>query len=138
MHESRRSQIMTNVRDDYQYAETHEWVYVEGDKATVGISEHAQSMLGEVVYVELPDIGDEFAEGEDICVVESVKAASDIYTPVSGEVIAINDQLEENPGLVNESPYERGWLYQVKLTNTEEIQNLMDAESYQNILQGNN
>lgn len=129
---------MTNVRDDYQYAETHEWVYVEGDKATVGISEHAQSMLGEVVYVELPDIGDEFAEGEDICVVESVKAASDIYTPVSGEVIAINDQLEENPGLVNESPYERGWLYQVKLTNTEEIQNLMDAESYQNILQGNN
>ncbi|NDJ33143.1 MAG: glycine cleavage system protein GcvH [Chloroflexi bacterium] len=118
-----------NVPDDLRYAESDEWIKVEGDEATVGITDYAQDHLSDVVYVELPDVGATFAKGESFGVVESVKAAADLNIPVGGEVIAINEALEDEPEKVNEAPYE-AWMIRIKLNDASELDALMDAEAY--------
>ena len=119
-----------NVPEDLKYAESHEWVRLDGDLATVGITEHAQAELTDIVYVELPKIGRRIAAKETIAVVESVKAASDIYSPVSGEVTAINLELESNPALLNTDSFGAGWLYQLKIQNPLELDSLKNAAAY--------
>lgn len=127
---------MSEVPSDMRYLETHEWVRNEGDgTATIGITDHAQDSLGDVVYVELPEEGAEISAGEESGVVESVKAASDIFAPISGEVIAINGQLEDQPELVNESPYGDGWFYRVKMSDPSELEDLLDADAYRALIE---
>lgn len=122
---------MSNIPGELKYLSSHEWVRVEADgTATIGITDHAQDLLGDVVFVELPEVGAELNAGEEAGVVESVKAASDIFSPVSGEVIAINETLEESPDLVNNEPYEDGWFYKVKLTDESDLETLLDADAY--------
>ncbi|MFD2231715.1 glycine cleavage system protein GcvH [Alkalimarinus sediminis] len=122
---------MSNIPGELKYLSSHEWVRVEGDgTATIGITDHAQDLLGDVVFVELPEVGVEINAGEEAGVVESVKAASDIYSPVSGEVLAINEALEESPDLVNNEPYEDGWFFKVKLTDESDLESLLDADAY--------
>ena len=121
---------MANVPADLKYAKSHEWVRVEGGEATVGITDHAQHELTDVVFVELPQVGKKIKAGESCAVVESVKTASDIYSPLSGEVIATNQAVVDNPSLVNSEPYTGGWFYRIKLANPAEAQALLSAESY--------
>ena len=130
---------MNETPSDLKFLDSHEWVKVDGNTVIVGISDHAQNELGEVVFVELPAIGDEFVSGDEAAVVESVKAASEVYTPISGEVIEVNDALEENPELVNTSPYEEGWFFKLKVSdeNLGSIDSLMTAEEYSSMLDGN-
>ncbi|MGF1883251.1 glycine cleavage system protein GcvH [Vibrio splendidus] len=114
-----------------KFADSHEWVKDNGDgTVTIGISEHAQEMLGDVVFVDLPDTGDEIEAGESFSLVESVKAASDIYAPISGEIVEINEELEDSPELINEESYEGGWIAKVKMSDASELNNLKDAEEY--------
>jgi glycine cleavage system H protein len=114
-----------------KFADSHEWVKDNGDgTVTIGISEHAQELLGDVVFVDLPDTGDEIEAGESFSLVESVKAASDIYAPISGEIVEINEELEDSPELINEEPYEGGWIVKVKMSDASELNNLKDAEEY--------
>lgn len=125
---------MTDLPENLKYAPTHEWARLESDgTVSVGISDHAQDALGDVVFVELPEIDAIFEAGGEIGVVESVKAASDIYAPVSGKVIAINNQLGETPELVNDSPYEDGWFFKIAPDNNDELENLLDASAYQTV-----
>lgn len=122
---------MSDFPAEIKYAETHEWVRLEDDgTVVVGITDHAQDALGDIVYVELPEVGSSADSGGEVAVVESVKAASDIYSPVSGEIVDINSALEDQPETVNQSPYGDGWLFRVKLAEPEDIQNLMDADAY--------
>ena len=126
---------MSNVPKELKYTESHEWIGREADDSVrIGISDHAQQALGDLVFVELPAVGDTVDQGESCAVVESVKAASDIYSPVTGEVIAVNEDLEDDPGSINSDPYGDGWLFQVKLTEPEEMDSLLDAEIYENSL----
>ena len=129
---------MNETPSDLKFLDSHEWIKVDDNTVIVGISDHAQNELGEVVFVELPAIGDEFISGDEAAVVESVKAASEVYTPISGEVIEVNDTLEENPELVNTSPYEEGWFFKLKVNdeNLESIDSLMTAEEYSSMLDG--
>lgn len=114
-----------------KFTDSHEWVRDNVDgTVTIGISEHAQEMLGDVVFVDLPDVEDEVEAGESFSLVESVKAASDIYSPVTGEVVEINEELEDSPELINEEPYEGGWIVKVKLSDPSELDDLKDAEEY--------
>ena len=130
---------MNETPSDLKFLDSHEWIKVDDNTVIVGISDHAQNELGEVVFVELPAIGDEFVSGDEAAVVESVKAASEVYTPISGEVIEVNDALEENPELVNTSPYEEGWFFKLKVSdeNLGSIESLMTAEEYSSMLDGN-
>ena len=130
---------MNEVPSDLKFLDSHEWVKVDENTVIVGISDHAQNELGEVVFVELPAIGDEFISGDEAAVVESVKAASEVYTPMSGEVIEVNEALEENPELVNTSLYEDGWFFKLKVSdeNLISIDSLMTAEEYSSMLDGN-
>ena len=130
---------MNEAPSDLKFLDSHEWIKVDDNTAIVGISDHAQNELGEVVFVELPAIGDEFVLGDEAAVVESVKAASEVYTPISGEVIEVNDTLEENPELVNTSPYEEGWFFKLEVSdeNLGSIDSLMTAEEYSSMLDGN-
>ncbi|MGD8176340.1 glycine cleavage system protein GcvH [Marinimicrobium sp. ARAG 43.8] len=124
---------MSEIRNELKYLPSHEWARVEEDgTVTVGISDHAQDSLGDVVFVELPEVGSRVSKGEEAGVVESVKAASDIYSPVSGEVIAINDALEDTPETVNDSPYDDGWFFKVKPADTAELSDALDADGYRN------
>ena len=118
-----------------RYTKDHEWLRVEGSVATVGISDHAQEQLGEVVFVDLPDIGRSVNRNDDMAVVESVKAASDVYAPISGEVIEINDTLADQPGQVNDSPEDKGWFCKLKIGNPDELDELMDSDAYQSYLE---
>lgn len=122
---------MSNVPSDLKYAKSHEWVRVNGDTATVGITDHAQHELTDVVFVELPAVGRKLKAGEACAVVESVKTASDIYSPISGEVMAVNKPLVDNPALANTEPYAGGWFFQVKLANPAEVNALLSPTSYQ-------
>lgn len=123
---------MSNIPAELRYASTHEWVRPEGDGVfTVGITEHAQELLGDMVFVDLPDVGDQVSTGDDIAVAESVKAASDVYAPISGEILGINEELEDSPELVNSDPYGDGWLYKIKADDEGEVENLLDAEGYE-------
>jgi glycine cleavage system H protein len=121
---------------DLQYSEDHEWIRVEGEEAVLGISDYAQDQLSDVVYVELPEVGETFDRGEVLAVVESVKTASDVYTPVTCEILAINDALEDSPELVNKDPYGEAWFVRVSLSDPAELDDLMDAKGYQEYVEG--
>lgn len=122
---------MSTVPDELRYTKTHEWVRMEDDgSVTVGLSDHAQEQLGDLVYVELPDVGRQLSPGEEVAVVESVKAASDIYAPISGEVTEANDVLANSPETVNADPYGDGWLFRVEPTDAKDLDELLDAEEY--------
>ncbi|ASD67866.1 glycine cleavage system protein GcvH [Pseudoalteromonas piscicida] len=124
---------MSNIPSELKYATSHEWVRAEGDGIyTVGITEHAQELLGDMVFVELPDVDDEVDAGEDCAVAESVKAASDIYAPIGGTIVAINEELEDAPETVNNDAYGDGWLFRIKASDESELDNLLDAEGYAN------
>lgn len=122
--------MSNNLPNNLKYAESHEWVLVEGDIATVGITDHAQEELSDVVFVDLPEVGTIIPVGDNVAVVESVKAASDIYAPVTGEILEVNEDLGNDPALVNTDPYGAGWLYKVKMTDPSELDDLMSAEAY--------
>jgi glycine cleavage system H protein len=124
------ARFMTNVPADLKYAKSHEWVRVTGDTATVGITDHAQHELTDVVFVELPAVGRQVNAGETCAVVESVKTASDIYSPVSGQIAEVNKAVVDNPALVNSEPYGKGWFYRIKLSNPAELNSLLSPESY--------
>ena len=125
---------MANIPENLKYLESHEWAKIEDDgTVTVGISDHAQELLGDIVFVELPQVGSLITKQADVAVVESVKAASDVYSPVSGEIIATNENLENAPETINSSPYEDGWFFKVKPTNIEEVSDLLDAEAYKQL-----
>jgi glycine cleavage system H protein len=119
-----------NVPDDLRYAESHEWVRVEGDNARVGITDHAQAELTDVVFVELPKVGAKATAKSQIAVVESVKAASDIYAPVSGAILEVNKALEGNPALINTDPFGEGWIFVVKMDSADDVKQLKDAAGY--------
>jgi glycine cleavage system H protein len=122
---------MSETPNDIKYAASHEWVRkLEDNIVEVGISDYAQAALGDVVYVELPEIGRDVDASEECCAVESVKAASDIYAPVTGEIVAINDELENAPELLNEEPYAGGWMFRIKASDISELDNLLDADAY--------
>ncbi len=119
-----------NVPDDLQYAATHEWLRLDGEAGTVGITDHAQAELTDVVFVELPKVGAQANAGEQICVVESVKAASDIYAPISGTITAVNDALATNPALLNTDPFGEGWIFKIKVEAGEDIEHLKSSVQY--------
>jgi glycine cleavage system H protein len=119
-----------NIPDDLKYAETHEWIRVDGDTATVGITDHAQNELTDIVYVDPPKVGAVVSAGQPAAVVESVKAASDIYSPADGEVIGVNEALATEPALVNTSPYGDGWLYKIRLTDPSQLDALKSPDDY--------
>ena len=121
---------MSNVR----YTSEHEWIRLDGDVGTVGISNYAQEQLGDIVYVDLPDIGKSISKGAEAAVVESVKAASEIYAPISGEVVEINEALDDNPGQINEDAEGDGWFIKIKVNDPAELEELMDAEAYANFV----
>ena len=126
---------MSSTPIELKYASSHEWARLESDgTAVVGITDHAQAALGDIVYIELPEVGATLDAGSEIAVVESVKAASDIYSPLSGEVIEINPVLEDEPGTVNLSPYADGWFFRVKLSEVSELEDMMDASDYQSMV----
>ena len=122
--------MANEVKDDLKYTKTHEWLKVKGNKATVGITDHAQAELTDIVYVELPSVGKAVKKGEELCVVESVKSVSEIYAPVSGEVVGVNKKLEDFPETINKSPYGDGWLVELEIKDKSEVDGLMDAKSY--------
>ena len=121
--------------DALYYTEEHEWVLIEEEIVTVGISDFAQDQLGDVVFVELPEVGDQLETGKPLGVVESVKAVSDVYSPVSGEVVEVNSELPDEPEMLNTSPYEDGWMVKIKLNDTGELEDLLDAAGYQEFIE---
>ncbi|MEB1808640.1 MAG: glycine cleavage system protein GcvH [Bacillaceae bacterium] len=123
-----------NLPKELKYSEEHEWVKVEGNKAYIGITDFAQSELGDIVFVELPEVGDDITADEAFGSVESVKTVSELYAPVSGKVVEINEDLDDAPELVNESPYEKAWMIVVELSDESELDNLMTAEKYQEMI----
>ena len=127
---------MNNIPSDLKYAKSHEWVRVSGDTAAVGITDHAQHELTDVVFVELPEVGRKVKAGEACAVVESVKTASDIYSPVSGEIVELNQPVTDNPALVNTEPYAGGWFFKIKLTNPAELNALLSPEDYKKQIGG--
>ena len=127
---------MSNVPTDLKYAKSHEWVRVEKDVATIGITDHAQHELTDVVFVELPEIGKKLKAGDACAVVESVKTASDIYAPVSGEVLRVNQALVDNPALVNTDPYGEGWFFKIQLSNPSDVNAMLSAEKYKEQIGG--
>jgi glycine cleavage system H protein len=127
---------MSNIPEDLKYTQSHEWVSREANgNARIGITDHAQEALGDLVFVELPAVGDLVDQGDSVSVVESVKAASDIYAPITGEVVAINEDLEDDPALVNNDPYGDGWLYEVAPSDETELDDLLDAAAYEETLE---
>lgn len=123
---------MSSYPQDLRYTVTHEWVRVESDgTVTVGVTDHAQHLLGDLVFVELPKLDKSVQPGQEIAVVESVKTAADVYSPVSGTVVAVNDALQATPGQVNADPYGQGWLFRIKITDKAELEKLLDAQKYQ-------
>lgn len=127
---------MSTFPADFRYTKEHEWVLVEGDTGTIGITDHAQSELGDIVYVDLPQVGTSVAQGDTFGSVESVKAVSDLYSPITGEVTAINDALSSAPEKLNADPHGEAWLIKVKLAKPGEIEKLLSAEDYQSYIEG--
>lgn len=126
---------MSNIPAELKYTSTHEWVRAEGDGVfTIGITEHAQDLLGDMVFLDLPDVGDAVTTGEDCAVAESVKAASDIYAPITGEVLEVNEELEDAPELVNSDAFGDGWLFKIKADDASEVDGLLDAEGYAGVI----
>ena len=126
---------MSNVPNELKYTKTHEWVRTENDGSiTIGITDHAQELLGDMVYVELPEVGDSVATGDETGVVESVKAASDIYAPLSGEILEVNEELADTPENVNSEPYESGWLYKMSVENESDLDGMLTADEYAELI----
>ncbi len=126
--------VMTNeVRDGLKYTKTHEWVKLTGTKAKIGITDHAQEALTDIVFVELPTIGKEVKKGEELCVVESVKSVSEVYAPVSGKVVAVNMKLDDSPEIINAKPYDDGWLVELEVKDKAEVNMLLDAAAYKKL-----
>lgn len=123
-----------NIPNDLKYSKEHEWVRVEGNRATVGITDFAQSELGDIVFVELPEVGDEVQANEPFGSVESVKTVSELYAPVSGKVVEINEELADAPELVNEDPYGKAWMIVIEMSNPEELDELLDAKQYEEMI----
>ena len=121
---------MSQTPEELKYAASHEWARLDGDIVTVGITDHAQDALGDLVYVELPNVGDAVQAGDEAGVVESVKAASDIYAPVSGEIVEVNETLVDSPEMVNSAPYTDGWLYRIRISDASELDKLLSADEY--------
>ena len=121
---------MSEVKKELKYTKEHEWVEVDGDTATVGITNHAQESLGDIVFIDLPTIGKEVKSNEELCVIESVKAASDIYAPIDGEVIEINNNLNDDASIVNQDPEKDGWIFKMKMADPNQYNNLMTLEEY--------
>lgn len=126
--------MVNGVREGLRYTKSHEWLKVKGDTAKVGITDYAQSQLTDIVFVELPEIGKEIEKGEELCVVESVKSVSEIYAPISGKIINVNKKLDDSPEIINESPYDDGWLVELEIENKSEIDSLLDAEAYKKMI----
>jgi len=127
---------MTNeIRKDIKYTNSHEWIKIKKDVAIVGITDHAQSELTDIVFAELPSIGKKVQKGEELCVVESVKSVSEIYSPISGEIIKINKKLEDSPEIINEDPYDEGWLVELSIKDIKEIDDLLSPEEYKKIIE---
>jgi len=124
-----------SVPKEYKYTKTHEWVKVDGDVATIGITDFAQSELGDITYIELPPVGSTLNQSDSLGVIESVKAASDIYSPISGEVVEDNQDVESSPELVNSSPFENAWLIKLKLSDESQLEGLLDAEAYEKLIE---
>ncbi len=122
------------VREGLRYTESHEWLKVQEDTAIIGITDHAQAELTDIVFVELPEVGKEIKKGEELCVVESVKSVSEIYSPISGNVVDVNRKLDDSPEIINESPYNDGWLVELEIKDKSELDSLLDATSYKKIL----
>jgi len=122
------------IKDDLLYTESHEWVHIEGDLATIGISDFAQHELGDIVFVELPEVGTKVSSGEPCGFIEAVKAVEDLISPVSGKVEEKNTDLEDSPDLINKSPFDEGWLIKVRLSSNEELENLLSAIEYKNLI----
>ena len=120
-----------NIPEDLRYADNDEWIRLDGEEAVIGITDYAQDQLSDLVYVELPDVGETYAQGESFGVVESVKAASDVYLPIGGEILAINNALEDAPEIINTDPYDKGWIVRIKPSDTSEMDSLMDAKTYE-------
>lgn len=128
--------MSSTIPAELKYTSSHEWVLAEGEGIySVGITEHAQELLGDMVFIDLPDVGTQVALGDDCAVAESVKAASDIYAPLSGEIVAVNETLEAEPELVNSAPYAEGWLFRIKASDESELNELLDASGYQALLE---
>jgi len=125
--------MANEVRKDLKYTETHEWLKLAGKNAKVGITDHAQSELTDIVFVELPAVGKVVKKGDELCVVESVKSVSEVYAPISGKITNVNKKLEDKPETINTSPYDDGWLVEIEVDNKAEINALLDAESYKKI-----
>ena len=127
---------MSNVPAELKYSKEHEWLRKEADGTyTVGITEHAQELLGDMVFVDLPDVGNTVEAGDDCAVAESVKAASDIYAPIGGEIVAVNDALGDSPELVNNAPYGEGWIFRIKASDESQLAALLDAAAYASLLE---
>ena len=122
--------------DNFKFTKEHEWVNMEGDIGTIGISDFAQKEFGDIVYVELPSVGEKFKKGDACANIESVKAVDDIYTPISGEIIEVNDELDDNPENINKDPYGKGWIFKIKIEDKKEIENLMNNNQYNDFLNG--
>ena len=117
-------------QENCKFASTHEWAYIENGVATVGISDHAQHEISDIVFVELPKVGTKVEQGKSCCVIESVKSASDIYAPMSGEIVEVNQAAADNPSIVNQEPHGDGWLFKIKISNQDEVKNLLSFEDY--------
>jgi len=131
-----RRKTMSNVPNELKYSKEHEWLRKESDGTyTVGITEHAQELLGDMVFVDLPEVGTTVSTGDDCAVAESVKAASDIYAPISGEIIAVNTELSDSPELINSEPYAAGWIFKIKASDESELDGLLDATAYEALLE---
>ena len=122
------------IRDELKYTDTHEWLKIENKTVIIGITDFAQSEMTDIVFAELPDVGKVLKKGDELCVVESVKSVSEIYAPISGKIIKVNDKLEDTPEIINESPYDDGWLVELEINDKSEIENLLDAKSYKKLL----
>ena len=127
--------MVKEIRDDLKYTDSHEWIKVEEEKVIIGITDHAQSELTDIVFAELPVIGKEIKKGDELCVVESVKSVSEINSPISGKIINVNEKLEDNPEIINKKPYDEGWLVEIKIVNIKEINDLLEPEEYKKLIE---
>ncbi|MFC1558774.1 glycine cleavage system protein GcvH [candidate division KSB1 bacterium] len=123
------------IPENIYYTKEHEWAALEGDIVTIGITDYAQGELGDIVFVELPEVGTQVAAEDSFGVIEAVKTVSDLFAPVTGEIVEVNDELTDNPALINTSPYEAGWIIKIKASNKDELENLLDAAGYQSMLE---
>ncbi|MFV1992682.1 MAG: glycine cleavage system protein GcvH [Acidiferrobacterales bacterium] len=126
---------MSNIPGELKYTKSHEWVRVNDDgSVTIGITDHAQDLMGDMVYIELPEVGDNLETGKECAVVESVKAASDVYAPLDGEILEVNETISESPEMINQDPYENGWMFRLQLADNEGLDSLLDAKAYEEII----